>query len=104
MGLLEKAAKLVRGLFGIETETPQPPPRLDATSEEALGNSLQALVPGERGWITSATTPGFLPPVTLRKVLANGTRRPLRGWARLPRPTGARHTPSKTSNASISRS
>ena len=52
MGLLEKTAKLVRGLFGIETEAPQPPPRLDATTEEALGNSLQALLPGERGWIT----------------------------------------------------
>jgi hypothetical protein len=52
MGILEKTAKLVRGLFGIETEAPQPPPRLDATTEEALGNSLQALLPGERGWIT----------------------------------------------------
>jgi hypothetical protein len=51
MGLLENAAKLVRGLFGIETEAPQPPPRLDATTEDALGNSLQALLPGERGWI-----------------------------------------------------
>ena len=52
MGIVEKTAKLVRGLFGIETEAPQPPPRLDATTEEALGNSLQALLPGERGWIT----------------------------------------------------
>ena len=40
------------GLFGIGTEAPQPPPRLDATTEEALGSSLQALLPGERGWIT----------------------------------------------------
>jgi hypothetical protein len=51
MGILEKTAKLARGLFGIETEAPQPP-RLDATTEEALGNSLQALLPRERGWIT----------------------------------------------------
>jgi hypothetical protein len=35
MGLLENAVKLVRGLFG--RDAPQPPPRLDATSEEALG-------------------------------------------------------------------
>ena len=45
---------LLRKIFSPANATPPDAPRLSATSESALGSSLQSLPAGERGWITFA--------------------------------------------------
>jgi hypothetical protein len=50
MGLMD----WVKNTFGSSNATPADLRRLSATSECALGSSLQSLPVGERGWITLA--------------------------------------------------
>ena len=102
MGILEKTAKLVEGSLGSRLRHPNHHHAWMPQRKRPLETVYKPFYLGSAAGSRSATTSGFLPPVILSQVLANGTRRLLQAWACLPRPTGARHTPSKTSNASIS--